>query len=87
MNLWLKQQKKTKTTQRNAFVTDCLFVESRIETLQTFPVSTGLIVDVVILSSTEIAFEILTLKRRFMRMAEHYLMKAFHKKCQLKLWM
>ena len=62
-------------------------MESRIETLQTFPVSTGLIVDVVIPSSTEIAFEILTFKRRFMRMAEHYLMKAFHKKCQLKLWM
>ena len=84
MKLRLKQKK---TTQRNAFITDCLFVGSRIETLQTFPVSTGLIVDVVILSSTEIAFEILTFKRRFMRMAENYLMKAFHKKCQLKPWM
>ena len=84
MKLRLKQKK---TTQRNAFIKDCLFVGSRIETLQTFPVSTGLIVDVVIPSSTEIAFEIFIFKRRFMRIAENYLMKTFHKKCQLKLWM
>ena len=52
-----------------------------METLQTFLVSTGLIVNEVIPSSTEIAFEIFTVKRRFMRMAENYFTKAVHKKC------
>ena len=56
---------------------------SGVETLQTFPVSTALIVDVAIPSSTEIAFQIFTYKRGFMRMAEKYLMKAFHEKSQL----